>query len=63
MYRSPVLRARSTIALQSAMLVAIGTVQATCLPASRAAIVIEAWSGIGELMCTASISGSFSSFA
>jgi len=58
MYVRPVLRERSTIRLQSAMLVAIGTVQATCLPALRAARDIQAWSGIGELMCTASTFGS-----
>jgi len=38
--------------------VAIGTVQATCLPALRALIDCSAWSGIGVLMWTASISGS-----
>jgi hypothetical protein len=48
---------------QSSTLVAIGTVQATCLPASSAAIVWRAWSGIGELMCTTSMSGSRSSAA
>jgi hypothetical protein len=48
---------RSTIFSQSSTLVAIGTVHITCLPASRAAIVIgQAWSGIGELMWTASMS-------
>src|SRR5262249_17710542 len=33
---------------------AIGTVQATCLPAFSAARLCGAWSGIGELMWTAS---------
>jgi hypothetical protein len=32
------------------MLVPIGTVHATCLPALRAAIDCGAWSAIGELM-------------
>ena len=47
--------------LQSAALVAIGTVQATCLPAFKAAMDCGAWSAIGELMWTASMAGSFSS--
>jgi hypothetical protein len=36
----------------------MGTVQATCLPARKAARLCGAWSWIGELMWTASISGS-----
>jgi hypothetical protein len=50
----------STIFLQSAIEVAMGTVQATCLPAFSASIDIQAWSGIGELMWTASTFGSLS---
>jgi len=60
MYLSPVLAESSTIFLQSSTLVAIGTVHITCLPASRAAIDMAAWSGIGELMWTASTSLSLS---
>jgi len=40
--------------------VAIGTVQATCLPALRAAMDWRPWSGMGVLMWTASKSGSLS---
>ena len=58
MYFLPVRAESSTILRQSATLVAIGTVQATCLPASSADSVIAAWSGIGVLMCTKSTSGS-----
>ena len=61
MYFRPVRSTVSTILRQSSMLVAIGTVQATCLPAFSASSVIHAWSGIGELMWTASMSGSLSS--
>ena len=39
---------------------AIGTVQATCLPAFSAARDCGAWSGMGELMWTASTLGSLS---
>ena len=42
MYFSPVCFTRSTIFLQSAMLVAIGTVQVTCLPALSAAMDCQA---------------------
>jgi hypothetical protein len=59
----PVLWTRSTIFLQSATLVAIGTVHMTCLPALRAAIDIHAWSGMGELMWTMSTFLSLRSFA
>ena len=42
MYLRPVCFASVTIFLQSSMLVAIGTVQATCLPALSAAMLIHA---------------------
>jgi len=61
MYLFFVRRTSSTIFRQSAMLVAMGTVQATCLPALSAAMDCQAWSGMGELMWTASTFGSFSS--
>ena len=60
MYLRPVFLTSSQIFLQSSMLVAIGTVQATCLPAFSAAMLIQPWSGMGELMCTASMFGSLS---
>ncbi len=37
----------------------MGTVQATCLPAFKASIDIQAWSGMGELIWTASTLGVF----
>ena len=55
------LRWASTICRHSSIDVPIGTVQATCFPAFKASIDIQAWSGIGELMWTASMFGSFKS--
>jgi hypothetical protein len=52
MYFRPVDLTRSTICSHSSMVVAMGTVHMTCLPAFSAAIDIQAWSPMGELMCT-----------
>ena len=52
MYVSPVSFTSDTICSHSAIVVAIGTVPITCLPAWSAAIDIGAWSPIGELICT-----------
>ena len=41
MYFRPVFFTSATISLHSAMLVAIGTVQVTCLPAFSAAMVCQ----------------------
>ena len=60
MYLRPVLLDQLAICWHSSMVVAIGTVHMTCLPALRAAIDIQAWSGIGELMWTKSTFGSLS---
>ena len=54
MYLRPVSLTNWHICLHSSTEVAIGTVQITCLPASRAAMVMGPWSGIGELMWTKS---------
>ena len=61
MYTFPVFRWSSTISRICSFVVAIGTVQATCLPAFSAAMLCGPWSGIGLLMWTASMSGSLSS--
>jgi hypothetical protein len=52
------LRCSSTIWRHSSTLTPIGTVEATCLPAFKAAIDWGAWSAMGELMWTASTLGS-----
>ena len=49
MYFRPVCLQSSTICLQSAMRVAMGTVQATCLPALSAAMAIQAVVGDGRV--------------
>ena len=58
-----VFRCPSTICRHSSMVVAAGTVLATCLPALSAAIDCGAWSPIGLLMCTASMFGSLSNWS
>ncbi len=61
MYFLPESACAWTICSSSAMLVAAGTVEATCLPAFSPAMLILACSWIGVLMCTASTLGSSSS--
>ena len=63
MYFRPVFFCKATIVRQSSTLVAMGTVQATCLPAFSAAIDCQAWSGMGVLICTASTFGSLNTSA